>query len=113
MAKIVAQEYLEHKGNSQKEKQVQVREGLEHDIAMAFISSADCEKCKQKIMVANNLEEWENTGKYIGMFLNMLYTDLIQEEMLSIIRRFKNPVIDFGILKNDCFIKGRKYLGLI
>lgn len=113
VAKIVAQEYLEHKGTSQKVRIPQVREGLEHDIAIAFISSADCEKCKQKIMVANNLEEWENTGKYIGMFLNMLFTDLITEEMLSIVRRFKTPVIDFAILKNECFIIGRKYLGLI
>jgi hypothetical protein len=64
-------------------------------------------------MVANDLDEWENTGKYIGMFLNMLFTDLITEEMLSIVRRFKTPVIDFAVLKNECFIIGRKYLGLI
>lgn len=113
VAKIVAQEYLEHKGTSQKVRIPQVREGLEHDIAVAFISSADCEKCKQKIMIAEDLEEWENTGKYIGMFLNMLFTDLITEEMLSIVRRFKTPIIDFAILKNECFIVGRKYLGLI
>lgn len=113
VAKIVAAEFLEHKGTSQKIKVPQIREGLEHDIVNAFISSADCEKCKQKIMVAENLEEWETTGKYIGMFLGMLYTDLITEEMLSIVRRFKNPKIDFAILKNECFIKGRQYLGLI
>lgn len=113
VGKIVAKEYLERKGTPRKEKQVQIREGLEQNIVEAFVTSADCEKCKQKIMVAENLEEWQTTGKYIGMFLNMLYTDLIQEEMLSIIRRFKNPVIDFGILKNACFIKGRQYLGLV
>ena len=113
IAKIVAKEYLEHKGTSQKIRIPQIREGLEHDIVEVFVSSADCEKCKQKIMVAENLNEWENTGKYIGMFLNMLFTDLITEEMLSIVRRFKNPIIDFAILKNECFIVGRKYLGLI
>lgn len=113
IAKIVAKEYLEKKGTSQKVRIPQTREGLEHDIVAAFISSADCEKCKQKIMVAESLDEWENTGKYIGMFLNMLFTDLITEEMFSIIRRFKTPVIDFAVLKNECFIVGRKYLGLI
>ena len=113
IAKIVAKEYLEKKGTSQKVRIPQTREGLEHDIVVAFISSADCEKCKQKIMVAESLDEWENTGKYIGMFLNMLFTDLITEEMFSIIRRFKTPVIDFAVLKNECFIVGRKYLGLI
>lgn len=113
IAKIVAKEYLEQKGTSHKTQIPQTREGLEYDIVKVFISSADCEKCKQKIMVAENLDEWENTGKYIGMFLNMLFTDLITEEMLSIVRRFKTPIIDFAILKNECFIIGRKYLGLI
>lgn len=113
VAKIVAQEFLEHKGTSQKFKQPRVREGLEQDIVDAFVSSADCEKCKQKVMVMFNLDSWENSGKYIGTFLNLLYTDLVEEEMLSIVRRFKNPVIDFSILKNICFIKGRSYLGLI
>jgi len=113
VAKIVAQEFLEHKGTSQKFKQPQVREGLEQNIVDAFVSSADCEKCKQKVMVMFNLDSWENSGKYIGTFLNLLYTDLVEEEMLSIVRRFKNPVIDFSILKNICFIKGRSYLGLI
>ena len=113
VAKIVAQEFLEHKGTSQKFKQPQVREGLEQNIVDAFVSSADCEKCKQKVMVMFNLDSWENSGKYIGTFLNLLYTDLVEEEMLSIVRRFKNPVIDFSILKNICFTKGRSYLGLI
>ena len=113
VAKIVAQEYLEKKGTSQKIKIPQIREGLEHDIVEAFISSADCEKCKQKVMIMFNLEEWENSGKYIGTFLNLLYTDLVQEEMWSIIRRFKNPIIDFATLKNETFIRGRQYLQLI
>ena len=111
VGKIVAKEYLENKGNSHKTKIPQVREGLEQDIVDAFVTSADCEKCKQKILLSLGLEEWTGSGKEVGMFLNMLYTDLIQEEMLSIVRRFKNPVIDFTILKNNVFFKGRKYLG--
>ena len=113
VAKIVAQEFLEHKGTSQKFKQPQVREGLEQDIVNAFVSSADCEKCKQKVMIMFNLDSWDNSGKNIGAFLNLLYNDLIEEEMVSIVKRFKNPVIDFAILKAACFTKGRTYLGLI
>ncbi len=113
IAKIVAQEYLEKKGQSKKIKTPFVREGLEQDIVDSFISSADCEKCKQKIITSLGIDEWTNSGKEIGMFLNMLYTDLIQEEMWSILRRFKNPIIDFSILKECVFIRGRKYLNLI
>ncbi len=113
VAKIVAKEFHEMKGQSQKIKVPQVREGLEQDIVNAFISSADCEKCKQKVMVMFNLDSWDNSGKNIGTFLNLLYNDLIEEEMISIVKRFKNPVIDFAILKAACFTKGRTYLGLI
>jgi hypothetical protein len=113
VAKIVTNEFHEKKGSSQKIKDPQLRAGLEQNIVDAFITSADCEKCRQKVMLNIGLDEWDNSGKAIGMFLNMLYTDLIEEEMLSIVRRFKNPVIDFSILKNICFNKGRSYLGLI
>lgn len=113
VAKIVAKEFHEMKGQSQKIKIPQVREGLEQNIVDAFISSADCEKCKQKVMIMFNLDSWDNSGKNIGTFLNLLYNDLIEEEMLSIVKRFKNPVIDFAILKAACFTKGRTYLGLI
>lgn len=113
VAKIVAAEFLERKGTPRKVKQTMAREGLEQEIVDAFVTSADCEKCKQKIVISLGLEEWTGSGKEIGMFLNMLYTDLIQEEMLSIIRRFKNPVIDFATLKQNVFVRGRKYLGLI
>ena len=112
VAKIVANEFLERKGTPRKKQSI-IREGMEQDIVDAFITSADCEKCKQKILINLGLDEWNGSGKEIGMFLNMLYTDLIQEEMLSIIRRFRNPIIDFSVLKNNVFIKGRKYLGLI
>lgn len=113
VAKIVAKEFHEMKGQSQKIKVPQIREGLEQDIINAFVSSADCEKCKQKVMIMFNLDSWDNSGKNIGTFLNLLYNDLIEEEMISIIKRFKNPVIDFAILKAACFTKGRIYLGLI
>lgn len=113
IAKIVAKEYLEKKGTSQKIRTPQVREGLEQDIVDTFVTSADCEKTKQKILISLGLDEWDNSGKAIGMFLNMLFNDLIQEEIWSIIKRYKNPIIDFSILKNNVFIRGRQYLGLI
>lgn len=112
VAKIVAKEFHEKKGQSQKMKTPANREGLEQNIVDAFVSSADCEKCKQKVTTIVE-HDWTGSSKEIGMFLNMLYTDLIQEEMWSIVRRFKNPIIDFNILKTFVFTKGREYLGLI
>ena len=113
IAKIVAEEYYAGKGNSPKKRAPQIREGLEQDIVDSFVTDADCDKCKQKVMVMFDLEEWVVSGKTIGAFLNLLYTDLIKEEMYAIVKVFKNPVIDFAILKNNVFIRGRKYLGLV
>lgn len=113
IAKLVREEYYAGKGNSPKKKAVIAREGLEQDIVEAFVTDADCAKCQQKVMVMFNMDEWVINGKVISAYLNLLFHDLIEEEMWAIIKSFRNPVIDFGVLKNNVMVKGRKYLGLI
>ena len=113
VAKIVAKEFRDNKGVSKKMKMSADREGLEGDIVQAFVTSADCEKCRQKVLVKLGQDEWTGSNKEIGMFLNMLFNDLVEEEMWSIIKRFRNPIIDFNTLKQEVFAKGRQYLGLI
>lgn len=113
IAKIVAEEYYAGKGNSPKKKVAIMREGLEQDIVEAFVTDADCAKCQQKVMVMFNMDEWVINGKVISAYLNLLFHDLVEEEMWAIIKSFRNPIIDFGVLKNNVMVKGRKYLGLI
>jgi len=113
VTKIVAKEFLEKKGTSKKIQDNISDNDIESLIVEAFVSSADCEKCKQKVITACGLDEWTGSGKEIGMFLTLLYSDLIQEEMYSIIKRFRNPTINFSVLKKLVFERGRKYLGLI
>ena len=113
IAKIVAEEYYAGKGNSPKKRAAIMREGLEQDIVEAFVTDADCAKCQQKVMVMFNMDEWVVNGKVIGAYLNLLFHDLVEEEMWAIIKSFRNPIIDFGVLKNNVMIKGRQYLGLI
>lgn len=113
IAKIVAQEYLENKGTRVRVKNPVVRDGLEQDIVDAFITTADFEKCQQKVMARFGVDEWTDDHRMVGAFLSMLFNDLVEEEMWSIIKRFRNPVIDFKILQQCTMQAGRKYLGFI
>lgn len=113
IAKIVAQEYLEGKGTKVKIKNPVTREGIEKDIVDAFITTADFDKCKQKVEARFNTEWSSDDHRMVGAFLSMLFNDLVEEEMWSIIKRFRNPVIDFKILQQCVMQAGRKYLGFI
>lgn len=111
ICKIVAKEYLEGKGTKVKTKIPKERTGLENQIVEAFITTADFEKCQQKVMARFGVDEWSNDSRMVGAFLGMLFNDLVEEEMWSIIKRFKNPVIDFKILQDYVKQAGREYLG--
>ena len=41
-------------------------------------------------------ENWNN--KYIGRCLNTVWHTLIEEESWNIIKKYKNPTINFGVL---------------
>lgn len=110
--KIVLDEYKQRQGMP-KEKQVRIREGLESNIVNYWVTDAELAKAKEKVCVALNLEEFDKkNGKCIGYYLEIAWNDLI-EEMKAILKQYKNPVIDFRILRNCCNVKAREYIGLI
>lgn len=86
---------------------------VEQMIVDAYVTDADCEKAKQKACVHFNLEEWEVNNKTMGFYLNCLFQDLVEEELWSILKKFKMPTIQFGLLRQLVNQKGRQYLGLI
>ena len=111
IAKIVNAESKVGKGRV-KEKNLPAK-GVEKIIVDAYVTDADCEKAKQKACVKFNLEEFEINKGTMGFYLNTLFQDLVEEEMWSIIKKFKMPNIQFGILRQYVFNKGRQYLGLV
>lgn len=92
-AKIVTSEFREqhHKkmGAPIKENRL-----VEEDIVEAFVTSAFVEKEYAKIV--NENDGW--SSKMIPRLLNTVYYELIVEEMWNILKKFKNPVIDFKAL---------------
>lgn len=61
------------------------------------------EYSKILLMLDNKYIVFNN--KYIPMLLHTIYSEFIQEEMLEIIKQFKNPTINFKRLQVLCFNK--------
>lgn len=110
IAKVVREEFRESKGR----KKVTVSAGeVEQSIVDNYVTNADLEKCRQKVMVALNMDEWDNkSGKVVGYFLNMLMNDLIAEEFAEILKKYRKPIIDFKRLDGLVKERGRMFLGL-
>ena len=92
-AKIVTSEFRE---KHHKEMGAPVKENrlVEDDIVDAFVTEAFVEKEYAKIV--NENDGW--TSKMIPQLLSRVFHELICEEMWNILKKFKNPVIDFKAL---------------
>lgn len=92
-AKIVTSEFRE---KHHKEMGAPVKENrlVEDDIVDAFVTEAFVEKEYAKIV--NENDGW--TSKLIPQLLSRVFHELICEEMWNILKKFKNPVIDFKAL---------------
>ena len=113
MAKIVRDEFRENKGHKNKNT---VITDTEQSIADEFVTDADMKKMMNKVLIQLDADEFDNrNGKMIGIFLNGIYNDLIQEEIVDILlsKKYRSATINFSILKKAVQEKGRKYIGLI
>lgn len=109
--KIVLDEFKERMKQTNKKKNCYPSEGLEKEIVEYWVTEAEMTKSKAKVCVALNAEEFDKkSGKFIGFFLNMIWEDLLTE-MKNICKMYKNPVIDFKRLRDECNAAGRKFLG--
>lgn len=108
IAKIVRKEYAENKGHKPKTP----RENLEPEIVAAYVTSADIDKAKAKVCVYFDLDEFTQNKKCIGMLMNMVFTDLISEELLEIVKKYHKPTINFSILQKEVVKKVCAELGL-
>lgn len=108
--KLVLDEYKQEKARN---KAVRLPGAVEQEIVEIYVSNAELAKTKMKVVTLCNAECFDNSNaKMIGMMINFVWKDLLEENILDICKRFKNPTIDFAALKGLCNIKTRKYLGL-
>lgn len=111
IGKIVLDEF-----HARKKQKVKVPAMTADECINAFVenycTAAFMAKEQNKIMLTLGMDEWENNGKCIGMFVNKIVDELITEEMWPYFKKHL-IVLDLAALKNAIQVKGRKFLGLI
>lgn len=100
-------------GNSKPKREIKVGE-VEQMFVEKYLTAAELEKAKAKTVLASGVD-FDNdlrNGKFIGMFLNILWKDTIEENIVDFCKRAKNPQIDFAALNGKIKVEGRKFLGV-
>lgn len=110
IGKLVLDEYVQNK--SKKKTPAQPGE-IENEIIETMVTDAELAKTKAKVILLCDADEFCITNsKMIGMYLNFVWNDTILDEIKTIVKKWKNPIIDFRKLNNLCAVKARKYIGL-
>jgi len=86
---------------------------VEQDFINRYLTQSELEKAKAKTALACGEEYVPGNGKFIGMFLNLLWKDTLEENIVDFCKRAKNPQIDFAALNGLIKAEGRKFLGLM
>lgn len=74
---------------------------LEEKICEEFVSQHLVDKVHAKIV--NDKGDW--SSKYIGQLIGVVWHDLITEEIWEILKKHKNPKIDFKTLQRFCTMR--------
>lgn len=112
IAKIVLDEWKQTQGKP-KGKVESKRVGCEEAIVTEFLTDAELTKAVAKVCNACNEDSFDNkSGKMVGMFLNLVFTDLVEENIMAIMKKFKRPIINFKTLQQVAYAKARKFVGL-
>jgi hypothetical protein len=95
-AKIVTSEFKEKHYKTMGCPELQPKEMIEQQIVDEFVTEAFVEKEYAKIVHEN--EGWQS--KYIPMLLGRVFSELVKEETWNILKKYKNPKIDFKTLNS-------------
>lgn len=104
-AKLITSEFKEKHNKTMGAPKVEYKM-TEENIIEQFLTVALCEKVYSKIVLEN--DGW--SSKYTPRLLNTIYYDLIKEEGWEIIKKFKNPTINYKTLQHLAFQKIKKNL---
>ena len=94
-AKIVTNEFKEKHTKEMGSKEIQGSKMIEEEIVEKFLTNEMIEKTYSKILLDND-NRWNS--KMIPQLLNTIYHDFIVEEMWGIVKKHKNPKINFKTL---------------
>lgn len=93
-AKIVANEFKEKHHKEMGCPEIKTEKMIEEKIVDDFCTESFIEKEYTKIVIEQN--GWQS--KYIPMLLGRVFSELIKEESWNIVKKYKNPKIDYKTL---------------
>lgn len=106
-AKIVTSEFREKHAKTMGSPEIQGKTMPENIVVDNYVTKALCEKVLAKIKVEN---EGKFPMKQVPRLLSSVYYDLIQEDMWTILKKLKNPTINFGKLQHLVYAKVKENL---
>lgn len=93
-AKIIANEFKEKHHKEMGCPEIKTEKMIEEKIVDDFCTESFIEKEYAKIVIEQN--GWQS--KYIPMLLGRVFSELIKEESWNIVKKYKNPKIDYKTL---------------
>lgn len=103
-AKLVTNEFKDKHSKEMGAPKV-INKMVEDEIVNTYVTKALCDKVHAKIV--NEMEGWKS--QYIPRLLQTVYYDLVNEEIWNIVKKMKQPTINFRTL-NTCVIMEVKRL---
>lgn len=85
---------------------------VEEEIAHKYVTPEEISKAIAKVNLALGIDEFEINNASMGRLLNEVWRGAICDEIADILKKFKNPTIDFKSLQKYCNFLVRKYLKL-
>ena len=112
VGKLVLNEYKQRK--KEQKQRIEMKPGqMENEIINYYLTDSEFDKNIEKVLLKLGLDKFDTTKKNcVGMFLSMCYRDTILSEIVDIVKRFKDPTIDFRVLRREVETRAKKYIGL-
>ena len=109
VGKLVLDEFKERKNKGN----VISIENIEQEIVDRYVTDAELSKTLHKVLTLLKLPQADiKNSKFVGCFIALVWKDLLSENICDIVKRLKNPTINFSKLKMKCDKKARKFIGL-
>jgi len=105
-AKLVTNTFKEKHSREMGPQVMACKQMVEQEIADTYVTKHLVDKVYSKI--ANEMEGWNS--KYIPRLLQTVYYDLINEEIWNIVKKMKNPTINFRTLNTITTMKIKQLL---
>lgn len=107
-AKIVRDEFKADKGK--KKEMINLANSVEVAIVDDFVTPSDVYKSMAKVETAMNEPFDATKSKHFGMVLELVYTDLLTEEIMPIQKKYGKYPLTFNMLHKACNDKVRNIL---